>query len=82
MRKEYDLRGRSRPNPYARRLGASGRQVLVARFLHAEKLVRLDDEVAAEFQDEASVNEALRLVARLRKVGVRRPRKTRRAAAS
>ena len=43
---------------------------------------RLDADVAAEFGDEASVNEALRLVARLRKVGVRRARKARRASAS
>ena len=82
MRKHYDLRGPGRANPYAERLGARGRASLLARFLRAERLVRLDDDVAAEFQDEASVNEALRLVARLRKVGAGRPRKARRANAS
>lgn len=68
MRKEYVLQG-GRPNPYARRLGAEGREVLIARFLQAEHLVRLDDDVAAAFADEASVNEALRLVLRLRDLG-------------
>lgn len=82
MRKEYDLRGPGRPNPYVTRLGAEGRKTLVDRYLRAENLVRLDDDVAAEFHDEASVNEALRLVARLRKIGGRQSRKKRRASAS
>ncbi len=68
MRDEYDLTG-SKPNPYAKRLGARGREVLVQRFLRSENLVRLDEDVAAAFADEASVNEALRLVVQLRAVG-------------
>lgn len=67
MRKEYDLSG-SKPNPYAKRLGARGREVLVQRFLRSENLVRLDEDVAEAFADEASVNEALRLVLQLREL--------------
>jgi hypothetical protein len=68
MRKEYDLSGGGRPNPYAKRIGAQGRKVLIERFLQSEKLVRLDDDVASAFADEASVNEALRLVLQLRAI--------------
>ena len=41
----YDLSA-SKPNPYAKRLGARGRQVLVERYLRSENLVRLDADVA------------------------------------
>ena len=75
MRKEYNLRN-GRPNPYARRLGAAGRKKLSERFLEAEHLVRLDDEVAEAFPSEEAVNEALRLVLRLRDLTPRPPRKT------
>ena len=81
MRREYDLKG-GRPNPYAARLGASGRKALVDRFLQAEHLVRLDDDVAASFPSEAAVNEALRLVLRLRDLAPKPPKKTRPAPAA
>jgi hypothetical protein len=75
MRSEYDLGG-SKRNPHAERVGARGREVLVQRFLRSENLVRLDEDVAAAFADEASVNEALRLVLQLREVGAKaRPRR-------
>jgi hypothetical protein len=73
MRKEYDFRG-SKPNPYVKRLGEEGRKELDRRFLEAEGFVRLDDEVAAAFPSSDTVNEALRLVLKLRKVGAK-PRK-------
>ncbi len=63
MRKEYKL-GRGRANPYAKRIGAAGGSALLERFLRAEHFVRLDDDVAEAFGDEAAVNEALRLVLR------------------
>ena len=75
MRKDYDLQG-GRPNPYARRLGATGRKKLVERFLESEHLVRLDDEVAKAFPSNQAVNEALRLVLQLRELAPRPPRKT------
>lgn len=71
MRKEYDFRD-SRPNPYAARLGEKGREELNRRFLESEGFVRLDDEVAEAFPSAESVNEALRLVIRLRAVGLRK----------
>lgn len=82
MRKAYDLRGRGKKNPYPNRLGAAGAEALTARFLRSENLVRLDDDVAAAFTDEASINEALRLVAGLREVGRPSSRKGRRTGAT
>jgi hypothetical protein len=83
MKKEYDLSGPWRTNPYASRITAKGRAELVRRMGEAERrLVCLDDDVFAEFSDSASVNEALRLVMQLRKLkkgGPRGPR-TKRAA--
>jgi hypothetical protein len=81
MREEYYLSGGGRPNPYAKRIGARGRKVLLERFLHSENLVRLDEDVAQAFTDEASVNEALRLVMQLRAVGSSsKPRRARASA--
>ncbi len=72
MRKEYDLAnlGAGRPNPYAKRLGAAGREAILERYYASEHLVRLDDEVASAFPSPEAVNEALRLVMRLREIGV------------
>jgi hypothetical protein len=81
MRKEYDF-SQSQPNPYAKRLGAAGRRTLVERFLRAEKLVRLDDDIADAFLDDASVNEALRLVLRIRQLAPAKPKRTRRPRAA
>lgn len=78
MRKEYAL-GASHPNPYAKRLGDRGRAVLEQRYFESEGYVRLDADVARAFTDADSVNEALRLVVRLRKVGEAPRRKTRRS---
>jgi hypothetical protein len=75
MRKEYDLEG-ARPNPYAKRLGASGRKALIDRFLESERLVKLDEEVAEAFRSGEAVNDALRLVIKLRESDPRQPRKT------
>ena len=75
MRKEYLLEG-GRPNPYARRLGASGRNKLIQRFLDSERLVKRDEDVAKDFQSTEAVNDALRLVLKLRDVAPRPPRKT------
>lgn len=75
MRKEYDLEG-GRPNPYAKRLGVSGRKKVVARFLESERLVKLDEEVAEAFPSNEAVNDALRLVLKLRDIAPRPPRKT------
>jgi hypothetical protein len=61
MRKEYKLVG-GRSNPYARRIGKAGRAIVLGRFLRSEHYVRLDDDVAEAFPDEAMVNETLRLV--------------------
>lgn len=67
MREHYDLRA-GRPNPYAKRITEAGRDELVRRFHDAERLVRLDDDVAAVFTTEESVNEALRLLLRVREI--------------
>jgi hypothetical protein len=75
MRREYKLAA-GRPNPYAKRIGAAGRTVLLERFLRAEHFVRLDDDVAEAFEDETAVNEALRLVLRAKALATRTPRKT------
>lgn len=75
MRKEYDLKD-GRPNPYAKRLGAAGREALTVRFLESERLVRLAPEVAEVFPTEEAVNEALRLVIQLRELEPRLPVKT------
>ena len=64
MRKEYDLRQGGTKNPYAARIGSPGRAVLLDRFLRTQNYVRLDEDVADAFPDEAAVNEALRLVLR------------------
>jgi hypothetical protein len=40
MRKEYDL-GDGRPNPYAKRLGLSGRKKLIERFVEFVQLAKL-----------------------------------------
>jgi hypothetical protein len=74
MRNEYHLEG-GRPNPYARRLGAAGRNALIERFLKSEHLVRLDEEVAEAFPSGEAVNEALRLVLQLRNLAPRPLRK-------
>ncbi len=71
MRKEYDFHG-SKPNPYAARLGEKGKEQVNRLFLESEGFVRLDDEVAEAFPSAESVNEALRLVMRLREVGRRK----------
>lgn len=75
MRKEYDL-AKGRPNPYAKRLGALGRRKLIERFLESERLVKLDEEVAEAFPSGEAVNDALRLVLKLRDIAPRPPRKT------
>ena len=67
MRAHYDLRG-GRPNDYAKRLGAEGREAILAQYVRAEGLVRLDDDVAAAFGSAEAVNEALRIVLRLREL--------------
>lgn len=79
MRAEYDLKSLkgSRPNPYAKRLGAAGRKALIARFYAAEQLVRLDDDIAEFFPDAATVNETLRLALQMK--GVLAKAKARRA---
>jgi hypothetical protein len=74
MRKDYKLVG-GKPNPYAKRLGATGRSLVLERFLRAEHFVRLDDDVAEAFADETAVNEALRLVLRAKAL-VTRPSAT------
>jgi hypothetical protein len=63
MRKEYALAG-GKPNPYAKRIGEEGRSVLLERFLRSQHFVRLDEDVAEAFQNDAAVNEALRLILR------------------
>ena len=70
MKKEYSL-GTGRPNPYAKRIGTAGRAVLLERFLKAEHFVRLDADVAEAFEDDAAVNEALRLVLRAKALATR-----------
>ena len=76
MRREYDLKA-GRRNPYAARLGADGRKAIIERYLRAENLVRLDADVAASFPSAETVNEALRLVLRLRELTPRPPKKAR-----
>lgn len=56
--------GPGRPNPSAARISEPGSAELLRRFREAEYLVRLDDDVAAVFTTEESVNEALRLLLR------------------
>lgn len=80
MRKEYKL-GAGRPNPYAKQLAEEGRSVLLARFMKAEHFVRLDDDVAEAFEDDAAVNEALRLVLRAKALVTRKPARRKRASA-
>lgn len=78
MKKEYDLGGPWRPNPYATRFTDKGRAELERRMRDAERrLVCLDDDVFAEFPDSESVNEALRLVMQLRKLKKAAPRRAR-----
>ena len=67
MRREYELRG-GRPNPYAKRMGAAGRSVVLERFLRSEHFVRLDDDLAAAFADDAQVNATLRLALRMKEI--------------
>ncbi len=67
MRREYDLQG-GRPNPYARRLGAGGRSVLLERFLRSEHFVRLDPDLAEAFADDAQINATLRLALQMNEV--------------
>ncbi len=74
MRAEYDLRG-GRRNPYGQRIGRRGRDAVLARYCRAEGLVRLDEDVADAFASEEEVNEALRLVVRLRELTPRPPKK-------
>jgi hypothetical protein len=74
MRSEYDLHGGKR-NPYAKRIGEKGRKVVVDHYLKAEGLVRLDEDVAEAFGSDEAVNEALRLVLRLRELTPRPPKK-------
>jgi hypothetical protein len=75
MRKEYELRG-GRANPYARRMGAAGRAAVLERFLRSEHFVRLDDDLAHAFTDDASVNATLRLALQMREVATA-PRRAR-----
>jgi hypothetical protein len=78
MRKDYKLSG-GKPNPYVKRMGEGGRSVVLERFLRSEHFVRLDDDVAEAFEDDAAVNEALRLVLRAKALPTRsspvRPRR-------
>jgi hypothetical protein len=74
MRKEYDLH-EGRPNPYAKRLGAAGRSAVLERFLRSEHYVRVDDDLAASFPDDATVNETLRLALRMNGV-LAKPKRT------
>jgi hypothetical protein len=80
MRAEYELK-EGRPNPYAKRLGVAGRKALRERFLESEHLVRLDDDIAEAFPTPEAVNEALRLVLRIRDTAPK-PRAGRRRAAA
>jgi len=73
MRREYELTG-GRPNPYARRLGAGGRKAIAERYFNADHVVQLDDDVAGAFASGEAVNEALRLVVRLRALAAATPR--------
>jgi hypothetical protein len=64
MRKEYELRS-WRPNPYVKRLGAAGRAAILEQFLRSERFVRVDDDLAAAFPDDETVNETLRLALKM-----------------
>jgi hypothetical protein len=68
MRAHYDLSGGGKPNPYYKRISPAGRKVLIEQFLQSENLVRLDDDLAKAFPDEATVNETLRLALRMKGV--------------
>jgi hypothetical protein len=68
MKKEHDLSGAWRSNPYYEKLGEQGRKAILERYYASEGLIRLDADVAADFPDAESVNEALRLVVKLRKL--------------
>ncbi|MDP9002794.1 MAG: hypothetical protein M3O46_22115 [Myxococcota bacterium] len=67
MRKEYELKGGG-PNPYAKRLGPAGRAAVLERFLRSQHFVRVDDDLAADFPDDKTVNETLRLALKLQGV--------------
>lgn len=67
MRDEYELPA-GRSNPYVGRIGEAGRAELLRRFQEADHLARLDDDVAAVFSTEKSVNDALRLLLRVREI--------------
>ena len=78
MRDEYSLE-HGRANPYLKKLGARGREDLVAWWATIREGVRvLPKDVAEAFPDTESTVEALRLVMRLREVGERlKPRRAR-----
>ena len=65
MRKEYELSG-AKPNPYTQRIGEAGRAAVLERFIRSEHFVRIDDDLADAFPDEATVNETLRLALRMK----------------
>jgi hypothetical protein len=67
MRKEYELHG-GRANPYAKRIGATGRAAVLESFLRSEHFVRLDDDLVGAFVDDAAVNATLRLALQMRTV--------------
>lgn len=68
MREQYELK-QGRPNPYAARLGAKGRDDLVRWWSSVTDNVRvLPSDVAREFPDTPTTVEALRLVMKLREV--------------
>jgi hypothetical protein len=67
MRPEYDF-SNARPNPYA------------ARFASGVTVVTLDADVAERFPDAASVNEALRALAKIATRPVRKASSRRRTA--
>jgi hypothetical protein len=75
MRAHYDLRD-GKSNEYAKRLGARGREAVLDQYLEAAGLVKLDDDVAAAFGSAEAVNEALRIVLRLRELTPRATKKT------
>jgi hypothetical protein len=76
MRNEYELK-HGKSNPYVSRLGAKGRDELLAWWAKSTRNVRvLPDDVAREFPDTETTVEALRLVIKLRAV---RPKRRRRA---
>ena len=68
MREEYELK-HGRPNPYAARIGARGREELLRWWAGTTANVKAAaDDVAREFPDTESTVEALRLVVKLRAV--------------